>query len=112
MIGTLNRSPQLSSLLRCFSSRSVFVASSRLRRLESWQLVLVDRAGTTKALGKLPPACSRRACRRMAGRSRSTRRVRSGSPDLTTWLAARRLATGAFPMWSGDGQRVLFIVGG
>ena len=32
--------------------------------------------------------------------------------SLDNLSSPRRLATGAFPMWSGDGQRVLFIVGG
>jgi len=31
--------------------------------------------------------------------------------DLDNLSAPRRLAAGLYPMWSGDGTRVLFIVG-
>ena len=78
----------------------------------SWQLVLVDRAGATKALGRLPPTT-------FAPRVSPDGRQVVFDAQGAVWIASldnlsspRRLATGAFPMWSGDGQRVLFIVGG
>jgi Tol biopolymer transport system component len=78
----------------------------------SWQLVLVDRAGTTKALGRLPPTT-------FAPRVSPDGRQLVFDAQDAVWIASldnlsspRRLAAGAFPMWSGDGQRVLFIVGG
>ena len=100
-------------------SRSLLVRGRRRRCLgafaqapESWQLVLVDRAGATKALGRLPPTT-------FAPRVSPDGRQVVFDAQGAVWIASldnlsspRRLATGAFPMWSGDGQRVLFIVGG
>jgi eukaryotic-like serine/threonine-protein kinase len=92
---------------------AVIVGSRALAQApESWQLVLVDRAGTTKALGKLPPGV-------FAPRVSPDGRQVAFDAQGAVWIASldnlsspRRLAAGAFPMWSGDGQRVLFIVGG
>ena len=78
---------------------------------ESWQLVLVDRAGTMKAVGKLPPGVF---APRLSPDGRQVVFDAQGAiwiAGLANLGAPRRLATGAFPMWSGDGQRVLFIVG-
>lgn len=79
---------------------------------ESWQLVLVDRTGATKALGRLPPTT-------FAPRVSPDGRQVVFDAQGAVWTASldhlsspRRLATGAFPMWSADGSRVLFIVGG
>ena len=78
---------------------------------ESWQLVQVDRTGATKTLGKMPPTT-------FAPRISPDGRQIVFDAQGAIWIAAldnlsspRRLATGAFPMWSGDGSRVLFIVG-
>jgi dipeptidyl aminopeptidase/acylaminoacyl peptidase len=79
---------------------------------ESWQLVLVDRTGTMNTLGRVPPTT-------FAPRISPNGREVVLDAEGAIWIAAldalsspRRIATGAFPMWSGDGSRVLFIVGG
>lgn len=90
----------------------VIVASRAFAQApESWQLVLVDRAGTTKAVGKLPPGVF---APRVSPDGKQVVFDAQGAiwiADLANLSSPRRLATGAFPMWSGDGQRVLFIVG-
>jgi eukaryotic-like serine/threonine-protein kinase len=78
---------------------------------ESWQLVLVDRAGATKPLGKLPPTAF---APRVSPDGRQIVFDAQGAiwiADLNDIETPRRLASGAFPLWSGDGSRVLFIVG-
>lgn len=78
---------------------------------ESWQLVLVDRTGAMKAVGKLPPGVF---APRLSPDGTQVVFDAHGAiwiAHLATLSAPRRLASGAFPMWSGDGQRVLFIVG-
>jgi Tol biopolymer transport system component len=79
---------------------------------ESWQLVLVDRTGATKSLGKLPPGVF---APRVSPDGKQVTFDAQGAiwiADLASLSSPRRLASGAFPMWSGDGRRVLFIVGG
>lgn len=79
---------------------------------ESWQLVLVDRSGATKSLGKLPPGVF---APRVSPDGKQVAFDAQGAiwiADLANLSSPRRLASGAFPMWSGDGSRVLFIVGG
>jgi eukaryotic-like serine/threonine-protein kinase len=78
---------------------------------ESMQLVQVDRTGATKTLGRLPPTT-------FAPRISPTGRqvvfdalAQVWIADLDNLSAPRRLAAGFYPMWSGDGTRVLFIVG-
>jgi eukaryotic-like serine/threonine-protein kinase len=76
------------------------------------QLVLVDRAGVTTSLGTLPPTT-------FAPRVSPDGRQVVFDAQGAVWIASldnlgspRRLANGAYPMWSADGSRVLFIVGG
>jgi len=77
----------------------------------SFQLVQVDRTGAMKPLGRMPPAT-------FAPRVSPDGRQVVFDADATVWIASldnlsapRRLASGFYPMWSGDGTRVLFIVG-
>jgi hypothetical protein len=77
----------------------------------SFQLVQVDRAGAMKPLGRMPPAT-------FAPRVSPDGRQVAFDADAAVWIASldnlsapRRLASGFYPMWSGDGARVLFIVG-
>jgi serine/threonine-protein kinase len=73
--------------------------------------VLVDRSGATKPLGRLPPTAF---APRVSPDGRQIAFDAMGSiwvADLTNLGAARRLAAGLYPLWSGDGTRVLFIVG-
>jgi Tol biopolymer transport system component len=79
---------------------------------ESWQLVQVDRSGATKPLGRMPPTT-------FAPRISPDGRQIVFDAQGAIWIAGlddlsspRRLATGSYPMWSADGSRVLFIVGG
>jgi len=75
------------------------------------KLIHVDRAGVTTAVGTLPGhAFALRI-------SPDGRRITYDTGDNNIWIAElanvstpRRLATGRFPMWSKDGNRVLFIV--
>jgi Tol biopolymer transport system component len=78
---------------------------------ESWQLVLVDRAGATKSLGRLPPTT-------FAPRLSPDGRQVVFDAQGAIWIASldnlnspRRLANGFYPMWSSDGTRVFFIAG-
>jgi Tol biopolymer transport system component len=78
---------------------------------ESWQLVLVDRAGATKPLGRLPPTT-------FAPRLSPDGQQVVFDSQGAIWIAAlnalgspRRVATGAFPLWSSDGSRVVFVAG-
>lgn len=78
---------------------------------ESWQLVLVDRAGATTPLGRLPPTT-------FAPRLSPDGQQVVFDSQGAVWIAAlsglsspRRLASGAFPMWSSDGTRVVFVAG-
>jgi eukaryotic-like serine/threonine-protein kinase len=78
---------------------------------EAFQLVLVDRAGVTKPLGRLPPTAF---APRVSPDGRQVVFDAQGAiwiANLDSLSSPRRLATGAYPMWSGDGTRVLFIVG-
>ena len=77
----------------------------------SFQLVQVDRAGAMKPLGRMPPAT-------FAPRISPDGRQVVFDADAAIWVARldnlsqpRRLATGFYPMWSGDGTPVLFIAG-
>ena len=77
----------------------------------SFQLVQVDRAGAMKPLGRMPPGT-------FAPRISPDGRQVVFDADASIWIASldnlsapRRLASGFYPMWSGDGTRVLFIVG-
>jgi Tol biopolymer transport system component len=78
---------------------------------ESWQLVQVDRSGTRKTLGKMPPTTF---APRISPNGRQVvfdALAQVWIADLDNLSAPRRLAAGLYPMWSGDGTRVLFIVG-
>jgi Tol biopolymer transport system component len=78
---------------------------------EAFQLVLVDRAGVTKPLGRLPPTAF---APRVSPDGRQVVFDAQGAiwiANLDSLSSPRRLATGAYPMWYGDGTRVLFIVG-
>jgi len=78
---------------------------------ESWQLVQVDRTGATKVLGKMPPTTF---APRISPNGRQVvfdALAQVWIADLDNLSAPRRLAAGLYPMWSGDGTRVLFIVG-
>ena len=77
----------------------------------SFQLVQIDRAGAMTPLGRMPPAT-------FAPRLSPDGRQVVFDADASVWIASldnlsapRRLASGFYPMWSGDGGRVLFIVG-
>jgi serine/threonine-protein kinase len=77
---------------------------------ESWQLVLVDRTGASKALGRMPPTT-------FAPRISPDGRQVVFDAQGMIWIASldnlsapRRLAAGAYPMWSADGSRVLYII--
>jgi eukaryotic-like serine/threonine-protein kinase len=77
----------------------------------SFRLSLVDRAGTAKDLGTLPPGTF---APRVSPDGKQIAFDAQGAiwiADLNNIGTPRRVATGAFPMWSGDGARVLFIVG-
>jgi Tol biopolymer transport system component len=74
-----------------------------------FQLTWVDRQGTMTRIGPLPPGT-------FAPRlSPDGRRVAFDTFDGTVWIAElanlaapRRFASGRFPMWSPDGNRLLF----
>jgi serine/threonine-protein kinase len=75
------------------------------------KLTRLDRAGVAATIGSLPGhAFAVRV-------SPDGRRITYDTGDNNIWIAdlsnvssPRRLATGRFPMWTADGQRVLFIV--
>jgi Tol biopolymer transport system component len=78
---------------------------------ESWQLVQVDRTGATKPLGKMPPTTF---APRISPNGRQVvfdAMAQVWIADLDNLSSPRRLTAGFYPMWSGDGTRVLFIVG-
>ena len=78
---------------------------------ESWQLVQVDRTGATKVLGKMPPTTF---APRISPNGRQVvfdALAQVWIADLDNLSSPRRLTGGFYPMWSGDGTRVLFIVG-
>jgi Tol biopolymer transport system component len=77
---------------------------------DAWQLMIVDRTGTMKALGRMPPTT-------FAPRISPDGRQVVFDAQGTIWIASldnlsapRRLATGAYPMWSADGSRVLYVI--
>jgi len=77
---------------------------------DAWQLVLVDRTGATKPLGRMPPTT-------FAPRLSPDGRQVVFDAQGTIWIASldnlgspRRLGAGAYPLWSADGSRVLFII--
>jgi len=75
------------------------------------RLALVDRAGAVTTLGTLPPSTF---APRISPNGRQVVYDAEGAiwvADLTNIDSPRRLASGAYPMWSGDGSRILFIVG-
>jgi serine/threonine-protein kinase len=74
------------------------------------RLVLVDRAGTTKPLGTLP--LSTYAPRISPDGLRIVYDAEGAAwvAELASLSAPRRLARGAYPLWSGDGRQVLFIM--
>jgi Tol biopolymer transport system component len=76
------------------------------------RLALVDRTGTVTTLGTVPPSTF---APRISPNGRQIVYDAEGAiwiADLPSLTPTRRLAAGAFPMWSGDGSRILFIVGG
>jgi Tol biopolymer transport system component len=78
---------------------------------ESMQLVQVDRTGAAKTLGRLPPTTF---APRISPNGRQVvfdALAQVWIADLDNLSAPRRLAAGLYPMWSGDGTRILFIVG-
>ena len=78
---------------------------------ESWQLVQVDRTGAMKMLGKMPPTTF---APRISPNGRQVvfdALAQVWIADLDNLGSPRRLTAGLYPMWSGDGTRVLFIVG-
>jgi Tol biopolymer transport system component len=78
---------------------------------ESMQLAQVDRTGATTMLGRLPPTTF---AIRISPNGRQVvfdALAQIWIADLDNLSAPRRLAAGFYPMWSGDGKRVLFIVG-
>src|SRR5687768_3534962 len=75
------------------------------------RLVLIDRSGAATTLGTLPPSTY---APRISPDGRRVTYDAEGSiwiASLDTLAAPRRLAAGLYPLWSGDGLRVLFIVG-
>jgi Tol biopolymer transport system component len=78
---------------------------------ESWQLVQVDRTGAMKALGKLPPTTFAPRVSPNGRQVAFDALAQVWIADLDNLSSPRRLAAGLYPMWSGDGTRVLFIVG-
>jgi hypothetical protein len=74
------------------------------------QLVLVGREGSRQMLGRLPASTF---APRIAPNGRELTFDADGVvwvSDLRDLTSMRRLASGAsFPMWSGDGERILFI---
>lgn len=88
----------------------VAAARSVAQAPESWQLVLVDRAGATKPLGRMPPTT-------FAPRLSPDGRQIVFDAQGFIWIASldnlgapRRLAAGAYPMWSGDASRVFYVL--
>lgn len=78
---------------------------------EPQQLMLVDRTGAMKSLGKLPPTTF---APRVSPNGRQIvfdALAQVWIADLDNLSAPRRLTAGLYPIWSGDGTRVLFIVG-
>ena len=78
---------------------------------DSWQLVQVDRTGAMKALGKLPPTTFAPRVSPNGRQVAFDALAQVWIADLDNLSSPRRLAAGFYPMWSGDGTRVLFIVG-
>jgi Tol biopolymer transport system component len=98
---------------RCFVLAVVAASLANVASLcaQSPRLALVDRAGTVTTLGMLPPSAF---APRISPDGRRIAYDAQGAiwiADLANVTSARRLAAGAFPMWSGDGSRILFIVG-
>jgi Tol biopolymer transport system component len=78
---------------------------------EAWQLVQVDRTGATKTLGKMPPTTFAPRISPDGRQIVFDAMAQVWIADLDNLSAPRRLAAGFYPLWSGDGTRVLFIVG-
>ncbi len=86
-------------------------ASVSAQMPEPQQLVLVDRTGVMKSLGKLLPTTF---APRVSPNGRQVvfdAMAQVWIADLDNLGAPRRLTAGFYPIWSGDGTRVLFIVG-
>ena len=78
---------------------------------ESWRLVQFDRTGAMKTLGKMPPTTF---APRISPNGRQVvfdALAQVWIADLDNLGSPRRLTAGLYPLWSGDGTRVLFIVG-
>jgi serine/threonine-protein kinase len=96
---------------RAFLIIVLVTASVSAQMPEPQQLMLVDRAGAMKSLGKLLPTTF---APRVSPNGRQIvfdAMAQVWIADLDNLGAPRRLTAGLYPMWSGDGTRVLFIVG-
>jgi Tol biopolymer transport system component len=86
--------------------------SAPLAAQPSLRLVLVDRAGMMTTVGTPPPSTF---APRISPNGRQIVYDAEGQiwiAEVPNFASPRRLAAGSFPMWSGDGARVLYIVGG
>jgi eukaryotic-like serine/threonine-protein kinase len=89
----------------------VAVSAPAFSQAPPLKLVRMDRNGTSSTVGTLPPHAFALRISPDGGRiTYDTGDNIIWIADLANVAAPRRLATGRFPMWSADGNRVLFIV--
>ncbi len=73
------------------------------------RLAIVDRAGAMTTLGTLPASTYAPRISPDGTHVAYDAEFAVWIADLTNLAAPRRLAQGAYPLWSGDGRQVLFI---
>lgn len=97
-------------LLACALFAVALTSAAAQQALPVFDLALIDRTGAITRIGKLPPGTF---APRLAP---DGRQVVFDTADGSLWIASlaelgapRRFGAGRFPMWSADGQRLLFM---